>query len=126
MTWWLNYSRLLKINYKWNSGNIICCLVLRNKFKNINMFTAVSVISKQLQSDDAFISLMSMPSLSLTYQPGNYEDCWAKSWRTYEAQISQCAKTCPKPTKQHWRRSKIQIWGKYHNISISGWHNNSR
>ena len=31
--WLVNYSRLLKSNYQWYSGNIICCLVLKNKFK---------------------------------------------------------------------------------------------
>ena len=65
--WLINYSRLIKSNYQWYSGNKIYCLVLKNKFKKCkHVYNKVSSMSKQLYSDETFTSLMSMHSLSLT------------------------------------------------------------
>ena len=68
--WLVNYSRLLKSNYQWYSGNKFFCLALKNKFKKCkHIYNKVSIISKQLSSDETFTSLISMPSLSLTHIP---------------------------------------------------------
>ena len=46
--WLVNYSRLLKSNYQWYSGNIIYCLVSKNKFKKCkHVYNEISIISNK-------------------------------------------------------------------------------
>ena len=58
--WLVNYSRRLKSNRQWYSGNTIYCLVLKNKFKKgKHVYNKTSIISKQLSLMK--LSLVSCP-----------------------------------------------------------------